>query len=400
MSVLLNDTSGSENFYRFGLDKLIKEADCILFVYDITNEESFNLFDSRYRSLIEEHKKSNIPIAFCGNKIDYEEKRQVPLEKAFLFCIENNFFFMETSCVKMENVNNIFEALISLTLDSVIKKDINNNEIFNEKVRKLIKGNYSWFSSSKKTDEENIIEELKSMKEYNILNNLKNLLKKNENQIAIIDNLEKELKEEKENNKILRQSKEDYKKTLKDLENDKKIIAKLVKKIEDLENELKKAKIYNELLKQKIEELNKIIRDKELKINNQKKKYEELNQKMNELKVICDKNANFKKVIELIEEMKEKEKEIRELKNKFPFELLKGEKLISINFISEREDIYCSIICKNTHNFNEVENLFYDKYPEYKEFKLIFLKNGLETNKYQSLEKNNIYNGSIINIIY
>ena len=234
------------------------------------------------------------------------------------------------------------------------------------------------------------------MKETNIVNIYENLLKKNENQIAIIDNLEKELKEEKEYNKILRQSKEDYKKTLKDLENDKKIIAKLVKKIEDLENELKKAKINNEELKQKIEEMNKIIKDKELKINNKEKKYEELNQKMNELKVICDKNANFKKVIELIEEMKEKEKEIKELKNKFPFELLKGEKLISVNFISEREDIYCSIICKNTHNFSAIENLFYDKYPEYKEFKLKFLINGLEINKNQSLEKNNIYNNSII----
>ena len=146
--------------------------------------------------------------------------------------------------------------------------------------------------------------------------------------------------------------------------------------------------------------MNKIIKDKELKINNEEKKFEELKQKMNELKIICDNNANFKKVIELIEEMKEKEREIKDLKNQFPFELLKGEKLISVIFISEREDIYCSLICQNTHNFNEVENLFYDKYPEYKEFKLIFLKNGLETNKYQSLEKNNIYNGSIINIIY
>ena len=388
-----------ERYYSLNEDR-IKRADCILFVYDITNEESFNLFDNYYRPLIEKHKRSNISIAFCGNKTDNEKERKVPFEKALEFCIENKIFFMETSCKTMKNVNNIFETLISLTLHSIIQKDKKNNDIIIEKIRNLIKKKYSLFSSSKKKDEDYILKELRFMKETNILNNFENLLKKNENQIAIIDNLEKELKEERDNNKILRQSKEEYKKALKDLENEKEIKEKLVKKIEYLENELKEIKKNNRELKEKIEEMNKIIKDKELKINNEEKKFEELNQKMNELKIICDNNANFKKVIELIEEMKEKEREIKDLKNQFPFELLKGEKLISVIFISEREDICWSIICKNTHNFNEVENLFYDRYPEYKEFKLIFLINGLEINKYQSLEKNNIYNGSIINIKY
>ena len=100
----------------------------------------------------------------------------------------------------------------------------------------------------------------------------------------------------------------------------------------------------------------------------------------------------------MMKEKKEKENEIKELKSIFPFEILKGEKLISVNFISEREDIYCSIICKNTHNFNIVEELFYDKYPQYKEMKPKFIINGFEINKKQSLKKNNIHNNSIINI--
>ena len=242
LTVTLFDTSGLDNYYKIDLDRSIKNADSILFVYDITKKESFNLFDSRYRSLIEENQKFNIPIAFCGNLTDYEEKREVPFEKALEFCIENKFFFMETSCAKMENVNNIFETLISLTLDSVIKKDKSNNEIINEKVRNLIKKNYSWFSLSKKKDEEIIIKQLNSMKAFDILNNLKDLLKKNENQIEIIDKLEKELKEERDNNKTLRQSKEEYNKTLKELEDDKKIIEKLVKKMEELKMNYKKQK--------------------------------------------------------------------------------------------------------------------------------------------------------------
>ena len=146
----LFDTSGSEKLYKLYLDKMIQEADCILFVYDITNEESFNLFDSRYRSLIEEHKRSNISIVFCGNKADNEMERKVPFEKALEFCIENKFFFMETSCKIMKNVNNIFEALISLTFHSIIEKDKKNNDIIIKKIRNLIKKQYSWFSSLKK----------------------------------------------------------------------------------------------------------------------------------------------------------------------------------------------------------------------------------------------------------
>ena len=142
--------------------------------------------------------------------------------------------------------------------------------------------------------------------------------------------------------------------------------------------------------------MKKITKDKEIIINNEKKRYDDIVKKMDELKIICNKDTNFKKVIDLIEEMKEKENEIKKLKNQFPFELLEGEKIMSLIFISEKEDIYCSIICKNTHNFNVVENLFYDKYPEFKELNIKFIANGVEINKNNSLENNKIYNGSII----
>ena len=49
------------------------------------------------------------------------------------------------------------------------------------------------------------------------------------------------------------------------------------------------------------------------------------------------------------------------LKLRYPFELLDGEKMISITFISFDELIQYSIICKNTHVFREIKNMFYDK---------------------------------------
>ena len=239
MSVKLIDTAGSEKFFKIGLDKKIKEADGILFVYNITDKESLELFYSRYFYLIKEHKKANIPIAFCGNNIDLEEYRKIPFEKANQISSENNYIFMETSCERMENVKSIFETLISSTLENAKKKNYINNGIFIDKIRKLLKGNFGLFSSSKKNEEKNLLEILKHMSENEILYVLKSLIKKNENQKENIDYLEKELKRERDNSKKLNLRIEENKKTLKDFEKNNKIFEKLNKNIENLENELK-----------------------------------------------------------------------------------------------------------------------------------------------------------------
>ena len=78
------------------------------------------------------------------------------------------------------------------------------------------------------------------------------------------------------------------------------------------------------------------------------------------------------------------------------FELSEGEKLISITFISFDELIQYSIICKNTHKFREIENMFYDKYIEYKNKNNNFLIKGKSINKNKTLEENNIKNGDVI----
>ena len=72
----------------------------------------------------------------------------------------------------------------------------------------------------------------------------------------------------------------------------------------------------------------------------------------------------------------EKEKEIKELKerlSRFSFELNKGEKLMSLIFMSVDQNIQCSIICKNSDKFNQIENKLYEDYPEYSEFDNIFI---------------------------
>lgn len=66
-----------------------------------------------------------------------------------------------------------------------------------------------------------------------------------------------------------------------------------------------------------------------------------------------------------------------------------GEKLIAVNFMSIDKRINHSIICKSQIKFQEIENEFYSKYPEYKDN--YFMYNGLQINKQKTLEENDIH---------
>ena len=69
----------------------------------------------------------------------------------------------------------------------------------------------------------------------------------------------------------------------------------------------------------------------------------------------------YKSELEMIKENKD-DKYI--LKSILPFNIVEGEKLMAVNFFDDLQNI--PIICKNTFKFNEVENLFYEKCPQYK----------------------------------
>ena len=138
----------------------------------------------------------------------------------------------------------------------------------------------------------------------------------------------------------------------------------------------------------KIIELKKLLNGKEKTII-QNDKFERIN---------FDNNNNSK-LMELYELLALKDKEIkdlRELKERYPFNLLKGEKMMSIIFYSLDQKLHTSVLCKNTDKFNKIENLLYDEYPDYKENTNSFIINGKTINKYDSLEKNGIKNNDII----
>ena len=127
VSVQIMDTGGAERF-RSITTNYYRNADCCLLVYDITDENSFEEIKNFFNEKIKEKCKENITVILLGNKTDLESERKVPSEKGANFCVENGYIFMETSCLKNENVADAFETLIEITNREALKKKSINND--------------------------------------------------------------------------------------------------------------------------------------------------------------------------------------------------------------------------------------------------------------------------------
>ena len=136
----LFDTAGQEKYNSLN-EQYYKKADCCLLVYDISNRKSFEVCKSYYNKNLIEKCKKNTKVILLGNKTDLEEKREVSSEEGAGFALENDYQFLETSCMKNTNVANAFESLIEMTNIEAKKnknriKDENGTKIKIEKGKK------------------------------------------------------------------------------------------------------------------------------------------------------------------------------------------------------------------------------------------------------------------------
>ena len=160
--------------------------------------------------------------------------------------------------------------------------------------------------------------------------------------------------------------------------------SKILKKNIDILNKklsLEKEKNYGLIF------LNEILKSE---LNNEKQKY--INLKNN---IDNKNNTNFNnnsKIIELYTKLED----LNEKLSRYPFELKKNEKMISLIFTSDDKKIHFSIICKNTEKFNKLEEKLYEKYPEYSITNNDFVVNGNRIQKSKTLQENNISNSDII----
>ena len=96
----------NENYY--------KKADACLLVYDISNKETFEEC-KYYTQQIKERCKGDIKVILLGNKTDLKDNREVSSELGAKFATENEYTFMETSCLNNKNVADAFTTLIEDT---------------------------------------------------------------------------------------------------------------------------------------------------------------------------------------------------------------------------------------------------------------------------------------------
>ena len=120
------DTAGQERFRAINTS-YYRRADCCLLVYDISERASFDDLKNYFIKKIKEKCKKDIQIILLGNKADLENKRKVPSEEGAKLALENNYIFLETSCLKNSNVADAFETLIEIT-NREIKANRNQNK--------------------------------------------------------------------------------------------------------------------------------------------------------------------------------------------------------------------------------------------------------------------------------
>ena len=138
-------------------------------------------------------------------------------------------------------------------------------------------------------------------------------------------------------------------------------------------------------------------RNKYLLFDNEKQKKEEDKQ----IKIQMSIDKNEKKDIKY-------DKPIKDLKNKYNKTVnsdytrfmhsypIKRKNTINVKFISVDQNINYLITCEEDQKFHYLEDLLYDKYPDYIDSENYFMVNGIKINRNKTLKDNKIKNGSTI----
>jgi len=173
-----------------------------------------------------------------------------------------------------------------------------------------------------------------------------------------------------------------------------------INNIENLKFELKEKKLSDDLIdgkKLEKQDIENNFKESEELIQSIKVEDQILKEKINKLKeIIKNINLEYKNAYKNIIEKDNEIKMLRDELSKFPFKLSEGEKLMTIIISSFDKAIQYAFVCKNTDLFKNIEEKFYEKFPEYLETANFFTKNGQVINRNKSLENNNIKDNDIL----
>ena len=196
------------------------------------------------------------------------------------------------------------------------------------------------------------------------------------------------------NNINLNEIKESFNKKYKELEiKYNNLNSQIQKENQKLKIDLEKEKNNSNDLKNKNNELSKEIESMKLEHKALQDKILKLNDEIENKRENDEKEA---KTVNLLEELRKKENELKEIQSRYPVILLQGEKLICVILLSMDQKIKYPLICKSTDKFTKIEELLYKEFPEYRESENIFLVNGQKVDRFQSVENNGIKDKDVI----
>ena len=125
--LILHDTVGQE-IYKSVSKNYLRNPDGVLFVFDISNRESFNKLESWYNLFMEENE--NVVGLLIGNKCDL--KHEVSDEEAEKFANDHGLKYLETSARLDKKVRKAIAYLLELIIKAKLpKKNIDYCQIDN-----------------------------------------------------------------------------------------------------------------------------------------------------------------------------------------------------------------------------------------------------------------------------
>ena len=127
------DTAGQERF-RSVNSMFYKEAYACIFVYDITNVESFNSIKTYWYDSVKDNSIPEIIFTVVGNKSDLYIKEKVKVKEVKEYCKEINASFFETSALENKSIDDIFIKMGENFVNASIFKKFKDNYDYDNKL--------------------------------------------------------------------------------------------------------------------------------------------------------------------------------------------------------------------------------------------------------------------------
>ena len=175
--LILWDTAGQERF-RSLIPSYLKNADCIVIVFDLSNKNSFISLNHWLESAKDNTIEGTI-FLICGNKSDLKEKRAVTNEEINQYIEKNDLLYVECSARNGEGIKELFNTIAkSLGEANFAKSEYINIEFNSKENNQTDKSNYIINNKNNISKEENKNQILLTTNELNDKKNKSNKKKK------------------------------------------------------------------------------------------------------------------------------------------------------------------------------------------------------------------------------